>query len=70
VRKLASDGVTSKRSITHAILALFEETYKPAFKICRSILEGFFYAYRVIVDSFVTVSFFLTNIAVRSIIVD
>ena len=36
------DGVGSKTSITHGILDLFEETYKPAFDIYRSILESFF----------------------------
>jgi len=33
--------------------------YKPAFHIYRATLESFFYAYRAIVDSLVTVSFFL-----------
>ena len=28
MRKLARDGVASKRSITHAILGLFSEAYK------------------------------------------
>jgi len=59
VWKLAGDGVASKRSITHAILGLFQETYKPAFHIYRAILESFFYAYSAIVDSFVIASFFL-----------
>jgi len=59
VRKLARGGVASKRSITHAILGLFQEAYKPDFHIYRAILESFFYAYSAIVDSFVTVSFFL-----------
>jgi len=47
VRKLAHDGFALKRSITNAILGLFEEAYKPAF-----------HAYSAIVDSFVMVSFF------------
>jgi len=61
VRKLARDGVASKRSITHAILDLFYEAYKykPAFHINRATQESFFYAYGAIVDTFVTVSFFL-----------
>jgi len=59
VSKLARDGVASKRSITHAILGLFWEAYKPAFHIYRVILESFFYAYSIIVDIFVIVSFFL-----------
>jgi len=59
VWKLACDGVASKRSITHAILGLFQEAYKPTFHIYRAILESFFYAYSAIVDSFVIVSFFL-----------
>jgi len=61
MRKLARDGVASKRSITHAILDLFQEAfkYKPAFHIYIATLQSFFYAYRAIVDSFVTVSFFL-----------
>jgi len=69
VRKLVCDGVVSKRSITDAILGLFQEAYKPAFHIYRAILESFFYAYSAIVDSFVIVSFFLRNIF-RSIIVN
>jgi len=59
VRKLARDGVASKRQTTHAIVGLFQEAYKPAFHVCNAILESFFYAYRAIVDSFVIVSFFL-----------
>jgi len=59
VTKLARDGFASKRSVTHAILGLFLEAYKQAF-----------YAYRAIVDSFVIVSFFLTNIIFHSIIAD
>jgi len=59
VRKLARDGVASKRSITHAILVLFEEAYKPAIHIYRAILESFLYTYSAVVDSFVIVSFFL-----------
>ena len=47
VRKLSRDDFASKRSITHAILGLFQEDYKPA---CH--------AYSAIVDSFVIVSFF------------
>jgi len=47
VRKLARDGFASKKSITHAILGLFQKAYKPAFP-----------AYSAIVDSFVIVSFF------------
>jgi len=52
VRKLARDGVASKRSITHAILGLFQEAYKPAFQIYRAILESFFHAYSAIVNNF------------------
>ena len=59
MRKLARDGVASKRSIIHAMLGLFEEAYKPVFHIYRAILESFFYAYSAIVDNFVIVSFFL-----------
>jgi len=59
VRKLARDSVASKRPITHAILALFQEAYKAVFHIYRAILESFFYAYNAIVDSFVIVSFLL-----------
>ena len=59
MRKLARDGVASKRQTTHAIVGLFQEAYKPAFHVCNAILESFFYAYRAIVDSFVIVSFFL-----------
>ena len=47
VKKLARDGFVSKRSITHAILGLFQEAYKPAY-----------HAYSTVVDSFVIVSFF------------
>jgi len=46
-----------QRSITHAILGLFQETYKPA---CH--------AYSTIVDSFMIVSFFLEKYSFRSII--
>jgi len=56
VRKLARNGVGSKRSITHAILGLFQEAHKPAFHMYRTILESFVYAYSAIVDSFVIVS--------------
>jgi len=74
VSKLARDGVASKRSITHAILGLFQVAYKPAFHIYRAILESFFYAYSAIVDNLAIVFFFLRNITVsstlRSIIVD
>ena len=52
MRKLARDGVASKRSITHAILGLFQEAYKPAFHIYRAILESFFHAYSDIVNNF------------------
>jgi len=61
VRKLARDGVASKRSITHWNLGLFQEAYKPAFHSHRPILESFFYAYSAIVDSFAIVSFFREN---------
>ena len=47
------------QSLTHAILGLFKEAYKPALHIYGAILESFFYAYSAIVDSFVIVSFFL-----------
>jgi len=61
VRKLALDGIVSKRSITLVILGLFQETmaYKPAFYAYSAILDSFFYAYSAILDSFVIVSFFL-----------
>jgi len=61
VRKLARDGIVSTRSITLAILGLFQEkiAYKPAFHAYSDILDSFFYAYSAIVDSFVIVSFFL-----------
>ena len=59
MRKLARAGVASKRSITHAILGLSQEAYKPAFHIYRAIQESLFYAYSDIVDSFTIVSFFL-----------
>ena len=52
MRKLARDGVPSKRSITHAILGLFYEAHKPAFHIYRATLESFFYAYSANADSF------------------
>ena len=52
MRKLARAGVASKRSITHAILGLSQEAYKPAFHIYRAIQESLFYAYSDIVDSF------------------
>jgi len=52
VRKLARDGIVSKRSITHAIFGLFQEAYKPAFHVYSAIPERFFYAYSAIVDSF------------------
>jgi len=55
VKKLARDGFASKRSITNAILGLFQEAYKPA---------G--HAYSAIVDSFF---FFMRNIIFCSIIV-
>jgi len=44
----------SKRSITPAILGLFQETmaYKQAFHTYSAILDSFFYAYSAIVDSF------------------
>ena len=48
MKKLARDDFASKRSITHAILGLFQEAYWPAF-----------HASSAIVDSFVIVSFFL-----------
>jgi len=57
------------QSVTR-FLACFKEACKPAFHICRAILESFFYAYSAIVDSFVMVSFFLRKITFRSIIVD
>jgi len=47
MKKLARDDFASERSITHAILGLFQEAYKPA---CH--------AYSAIMDSFVMVSFF------------
>jgi len=61
VRKLARDGFASKRSITYAILGLFQEKmpYKMAFHVYSPILDIFLYAYSAIVNSFVTVSFFL-----------
>jgi len=61
VRKLARDGIASKRSVTPAILGLFQETmaYKQAFHAHSPMLDGFVYAYSAIVDSFVIVSFFL-----------
>ena len=71
MRKLAHDGVASKRSSIRAILDLFQEAYKPDFRIYRAILESFCYAYSAIVDSFVIVSFFLERLysILRSIIV-
>ena len=47
MRKLARDGFASKRSVTHAILGLFQKAYK---SVCH--------AYSAIVDCFVIVSFF------------
>jgi len=40
-RKLVRDGVVWKRSITYAILGLFQEimAYKPAFHICSAIVD-------------------------------
>jgi len=69
VRKLARDGVASKRSSTHATLCLFQEAHKLAFHACSAILESFFYACSDIVDSFV-IAFFVKNIIFCSIIVD
>jgi len=59
VRKLARDGIASKRSITPAVLGLFQETmtYKQAFYAYSALLDSFFYAYSAIVDSFVIVAF-------------
>jgi len=55
VRKLAGYGIASKRSITLAILSLFQETiaYKPVFHAYSAILDSFFYACSAIVDSFI-----------------
>jgi len=54
VKKLALDGVASKRSITYAILGLFEETmaYKRGFHAYNTIQDSFFYSYSAIMDSF------------------
>ena len=63
-RKLARDGIASKRSITHAILGLFLETmtYTQAFHVCDAVLNSFFYAYSATADSLVIVSLFLRTL--------
>jgi len=61
VRKLAHDGVASKRSITFAMLGLFQEAYKPAFHIYRAVLESLFYVHSATVDSFLIVCFSVGN---------
>jgi len=54
MRKLARNCIASKRSITLAILDLFQETMacKPAFHAYSAILDSFFNAYSAFVDSF------------------
>jgi len=61
VRKLAHDGVASKRSISYVIRGLFQEmmAYKPDFHACSAILDKFFDASSTIVDSYVIAPFFL-----------
>jgi len=71
--KLARRGITLKRSITYAILGLFQETmaYRPACHANTAVLDSLFHAYTAPswVDSYV-IFFFLRNIPFRSIIVD
>jgi len=44
VRRLASDGVASRRSITYAIFGWFQEMtpYQPVFQAYSAILDRFF----------------------------
>jgi len=71
VRKLARDGIASKKSITQAICGLFQDTatYKPAVHAYSVIPDSLFYAYSANVDSFVMLSSFLENIAFCNTIV-
>ena len=52
VRKLACDGVASKRSITCAIRGLFQETmaYKPSFHAYNTILNSSVYTYSAVLN--------------------